>query len=235
MFLVALLAAVIETSAFAKADVEEEADAAGGLWSVGAGMGFSVYGGWTSGTGYGLAGLVSSYYGYYNISMPSSPIGKLLVERRLGESWALMFQLSGSYTDNGDSQRVSPELALSLSANLGTRWIINPGGAVEISPYVLLGGGMQEMKEVLVGYKSDGAPVYSDPSGTVIGLGVGLVLERKLIDNLFLRLESLVAEITYSHVEGSTLSTDDKVSNLAVNRFTADLAFTPSIQLRLTF
>jgi hypothetical protein len=157
----------------------------------------------------------------------------------LNRSFALLLKLEGSYseTESGYSDNKIGEVGVAA----GVRWILNPGGFVEVSLYSVFGGswvfGKSESKP--------NPPVNtSDTYGYDIGLGVGFAVEKKLLDNLYLRFETLVGRFGYQY-DKQTVSTTliDLVTNEPVIDKTHDhdksiyalLAFSPAIELRMAF
>ncbi len=195
-------------------------------WSVGAGFGFSVYS-W---------GYVSSL-DYPSGIQPAinAPLGNIFVERRLNRSFALLLQLQGSYLNREDAYSDTNQGQLGLAA--GARWILNPAGFVRLSFYSVVGGSWIFGKTEIKGYTNynSGAGYHSHVNGYDIGLGVGFAAEMKLLDNLYLRLETLVARFGYQYYKEDYHGYPYEVNNAHYKSIYVLVAFSPTIQLRMAF
>jgi len=222
------------------------------VWSVGAGIGFGVsyvygmsgYGGSLGGmvTDEALAGLGSTTgygglgYGCLGCGF-GMPQGMVLVERLLGESAALMLRVSAGTSDReygtANLSWAYKRETTNLGIDAGLRWIFNPGGIVEVATYISLGGSWYWSEYTSLGgsgdwWKSDGYS-YS------IGLTAGLVLERELLDRLYLRLTSSLAGLSYSWSESKYTDSEGPEPKSNSNTITGGLVFSPAIQLRFLF
>jgi Outer membrane protein beta-barrel domain len=230
VFFAALCAA---TSAAA----QDAAQASAERVSIGAGIGFS--GGALGGLG--ALGALST--------QPVTPVGTALIELRASEHLRIVFSASGSYRrgkslmfteaplplegDAGAVERTPTRSSLwSYGARTGLRWVVNPGGVVEVSPLLTLGYSRYRSKDQL----SDSEP-RGDRSqrSSVFDAQLGLVFERRLMEQLYLRLASSVLQLSRSHTRSDS-HTDGGLSTLRDDESTSvGLAFSPSIELRLTF
>ncbi len=234
----------------AKAYSEEEGDTDDRpAWSIGAGIGFGAYyyptyggigtpGPASEGSqGLGAAGGLGGYVGdnWY-----SSPNAHVMVEWQFADSLALLFQGGVSYSDNDSSGGNYEYYNVGVSILAGLRWILNPGGAVEVSTYGAFSGswsfGFSDIE-------SDFEPPENLESWVVknrsisysLGFHIGLALERKLLDNLYLRLESSLVRVAYGYGENKQTFSDEERSTSNSKSFSTGLAFSPAIQLRLAF
>jgi hypothetical protein len=232
-----MVVVVMGIPCLAPAEEDQEAVKAPPKWSLGAGIGF---GGSSSAYCLGLGclggvptlppgglGSIGGYGGSW------TPQGRILLERQLSRSLALMIDGSASYTSSESSTSDLSNTSSNLGVGLGLRWLLNPDGAVEVSIAATLSGYWSTWDYWLMDLSSSKLDVYS----YTVSAGVGLVLERKLLDNLYLRLESNLVRLGYSWFEYKNTWVDTRVvsSKSSSHSFNAGVALSPSIQLRLTF
>jgi len=206
-------------------------------WSVGAGIGLSVYSQYPP---------MSSMMGSGGYAGVPTPFGVVLLEKQLSEHLALTFDVSGSYSNldrDSESEKHSfynnLNYMYSASASAGVRWIFNPNGAVEVSGLVLVSGSIDgndgEYSKYIDDGESEGGYVTLDQESRSFYLGcdIGIAFERKLMDNLFLRFQTSVVKSHWGrHITDSELvdgTTDTNKSSI----FNIGLSFVPAIQLRL--
>lgn len=192
-------------------------------WSIGAGIGFSIY-------RFALGGVPGMGYGNA-VSYQSSrwPQGVIAVEYGLSNKLSMMFLADGFYAQS-IWQKDDSQGNLGLSA--GIRWIFNPSSSVEISTYGLLGyqhywySGNADPENYLV---------TKDDDAYTIDAGIGLAFEIPLLENLRLRLSSLLLQANYYHDDRTNIDENSNKMKETRNGFSAGLSFSPSIQLRMTF
>ncbi len=214
-------------------------------WSIGAGVGFGYYRlPYSSfGASAGQTGLTGLAGGVSGINV-FSPFGVLLVERQLTKHLCLLFDVAGSYTtwdsDNSDPivEYRSSKSAL-VNATIGLRWIFNPSGIVEVSGIMSVGAlwNYDNVEQQVASTDEYGELEYlkEDSHGHLYsgGLEFGLALERKLLDNLFLRFQSSVVCAYYGQGNYTTSVPEGSTGTQTSKRFDIALAFSPMIQLRL--
>ena len=214
-------------------DSKEEPN--GPYWSIGAGLGFGSF---------QIDPLSSVSLGSRNIQ---SPIGAVLVERQITRQLHLLLRLVGSYTnrdeDRNETNYRSSEIIdkiFGVNAAAGFRWLFNPGGVVEFSGTVTIGALWHyeegdEFNSIPNGETGIDEDVYLDFNTVTYSLGgtLGLVLERRLLESLYLRLESSFLGSYYGQKihdyelpDGSRDSTKFKLFNIG-------MVFSPMIELRL--
>jgi hypothetical protein len=209
-------------------------------WSIGAGIGL---GGWS--LGYGQLGCLASSSGGLSSSGSSvglgcgwSPQGSVLVEFQLSRRSALVFDGTFSYM-KPVSSNLTDTSAKGGGLSLGWRQLLNPGGVIEISVVGVLAGDWHALDSgyQIINNEDDSTIVHRFHQYSYdVGVRVGLVLERKLIDNLYLRLESSIGQMSYFWSESRYTSLDtQKVSRSGAGGLSVSLAISPAIQLRMTF
>jgi hypothetical protein len=223
----------LSDTAFAQ-DVRQ--NAVDSSWSVGAGIGWSVYG-----DDYAIS--------RSRQNIIRSPSGVMLVERRLGKRLSLVFDLSAVY-ENFDEDQADPndsglrtlnsiENLFQGDASLGARWVFNPGGVVELSGIVAAVGLVElqqgDTLDIIQNENDQTEYVYLDFETITysMGLALGLALEKKLLDNLFLRFESRFIKGYYGLSTTTSELQDGSDDTHEFKVFNTELVFTPTIQLRL--
>jgi hypothetical protein len=159
-------------------------------FSLGAGFGFSVDAG---GTGLGSLGAI----GNGSTTAAVTPTGSALFELAATRSVRLMLGASGNYSKRvhakSDVPDTSPESRWILGGGVGVRWVLNPGGVVELSPALLLGMHGGRVNQYVGSVRETNGISYMTRYDEV-SLGVdgrlGIVLERALLPNLHLRFEA---------------------------------------------
>jgi hypothetical protein len=224
------------------------ASADGSGWSLGMGLGFGGFG-WGTRANWDtwLAGqapvtTAQGYAGTVSATWYTAPEMSLLVERSLADRLALMLRLSAQYADvsgnNGISQFEYEQDSTRVGAGLGLRYLFNPGGLVEVSAYFTFQGIWQWGKVKSIVQDDAGSTVRNshDFDGYLLEAQAGLVLERELIDSLFLRFATPLIAADYHHTS-SELSLLEGVASYPVtnNGFSAGLRIEPQLQLRLAF
>ncbi|MEO1266938.1 MAG: hypothetical protein AAFX99_02505 [Myxococcota bacterium] len=176
-----------------------------------------------------------------------------MLERRLSSRAVLMWVCSGSYgtetrsrQDTIDSTNTAnpfgPDVqvdldttttAWRLNGGLGGRWIINPGGLVELSPFLLLSAAISSVTAERESLDSDDAIITENTDGSswAVGLNLGLIAERELVEQLWIRISLSMLEPTYtvSDIADAELI-DDRTEQFAISA-----SFRPSLELRLQF
>jgi hypothetical protein len=124
-----------------------------------------------------------------------------------------------------------------VGLSIGWRRLFNPGGVVEVSAIGVLTGNWNFSDFWGTSTTDQTTTVYTYSFYSYsFGLLVGLVLERKLLDNLYLRLESSLGQVSYnwSEYKGTNTSTQE-TSRSGSGGLSAGLALSPAIQLRMVF
>lgn len=203
-------------------------------WSVGAGIGYSFTPSWGATASAGMAGR----------SSVQSPFGAVLLEKQLSRNLALLFDVYGGFADydNDIGEDVWGSLidqSYHAGASAGIRWIFNPGGIVEISGIISASGLFSGSKSENIDSVQEGDAeserliLKGEDINYSVGLELGLALERKLLDNLYLRFQSSLLG-GYWGVTDSTEETIDGPDEEFRRRLVSiGLAFTPMIQLRM--
>jgi hypothetical protein len=192
----------------------------GSTWSLGGGIGLGRY---------SLGAVATAYpYGvsFLAIGPSLSPAGDLFLERRVNESWALVANVMATYDEARENGAIR-SLSTGLGVSAGARWILNPGGTVEVSPVATFDGRWSRADARDPSWRTR-VTSYS------ANLVLGLVLERELTDSLFLRLESPIVEAGYRWGDMAS-SWDGVVDRSEIAGYGATLALAPSIQLRMVF
>ncbi len=226
-------------------------------WSFGAGVGFVGTGELASPSA--LRGLTISD-GSPAPAGSLTPYGTALVEIALTRVVRLALGLQGSYATQLSRERdPQPEHIIgrgpqgdsqwSLGAGMGVRAVLNPGGVVEISPILMLGGFRAVSESTYMTSVNNALPArfYTNRKAVVTGWDarLGLVLEYALLTNLFLRFETYFARLGYgkSSFEDTTpdpiSDVDSRVLFSITREARSDLSLTygvsPSVQLRMSF
>ena len=217
-------------------------------WSVGVGFSVFLYTASTSALG-------SIYHFAW------SPTAILGLERRLYESLFLVFDLRGSYardTETDDDLELTHKSA-SAGAEIGIRPIFNPGSFVEVSAVVSFGGGWYYslspgrdwIDGELYGLENDYIQYDETSSGIYLGGAIGIVLEKELMRNLFVRIQCRLFDVSYSTETESSIEVIEAVGETETGGTSyilrtdsvesessgvrAGLALSPSLQLRMQF
>lgn len=191
-------------------------------WSVGIGVGFGF-----------------CFLGLTQITLTNTtPSGRIMIERRMGDKFAILFLGSAWYTEGESSDTVRDRKDVGHSkgfgASIGFRRIINPGGQVEVSFLLQIGGERNESDST---GERDGWETSSRhvELSYALGAGLGLVLEHKFTDWLALRFESILARTSFAVSEAKSRDKDGDTSAPRNESFQVGLTFTPSLQLRMSF
>lgn len=191
-------------------------------WSVGIGIGFGFY-----------------FLGLTHITIfDTTPAGRIMVERRMGDKFAILFMGSAWYSEDetSDSSRDRKDIGNSkgFGASIGFRRIINPGGVVEVS-FLLQAGGERNESDSTGERERWETSTRHKVLSYAFGACLGLVLERKFTDWLALRFESILVRTSYTVSEVDQRHSDGDTYKPRSESFQVGLAFTPSIQLRMSF
>lgn len=191
-------------------------------WSVGVGVGFGF-----------------CFLGLSQIMLAdTTPSGRIMVERRMGDKFAVLFLGSAWYSEGESSDAIRDRKDVGHSkgfgVSIGFRRIINPGGLVEVSFLLQVGGERNESDST---GERDGWETSSRhvELSYALGAGLGLVLEHKFTDWLALRFESMLARISFAVSEAKSRDRDGDTSAPRSESFQVGLTFTPSLQLRMSF
>jgi len=208
-------------------------------FSVGAGVGYTIYG------DRGLGPIFVGQGAGLSLATANSPYATGLVEVRLNPRVRLGVGLSGSYVHAG-ARKGSALGGMDTpsqdwgggGASVSARYVVNPDSVVEVSPLFALGVHAGGTKGQLAGSVVNESGGYDSVVLSSQDMGVdarfGLVLEHRLLPQLWLRMESSFASASYNSVratyrsKGST--TKDSFSQAGVAA-----GFSPALQLRMTF
>ncbi len=189
-------------------------------------------GDWSLGAGILVPGLTYSPIGHVGSlsAYTTAPSTSMALERRLRDTLWLTLGVSGSVStvddpvslDNGSTVATN---ALDAEISAGLRYILNPREAVEVSVF----GGLA-LSWTDVDMKTD-TEEWTNRTLSY-GMVAGLALERRLLDNLTLRLHTTIGNVYYSSVESEVEGTP---GTTRLNQFRGGVALSPGIQLRLTF
>jgi len=218
----------------------EAAPSAPTRFSLGAGLGFVGYGD----TGIGLLGTLSGF----GPAQSRSPYGSALVEIEAAPLWRVVIGVAGTYNKMLSSDVVStnpnalpalgPTNSWTFSGSVGVRRLLNPGGVVEVSPIVTVGGYRTDVNGIPTARTSsaDGTLVVGSQDTTTKGYDarLGLVLERALLSNLFLRFESYFLRVGYGKSTSAEKSAETPQSSKRED-LSIGYGFAPSVLLRLSF
>jgi hypothetical protein len=210
-------------------------------WSFGAGVGLLGYN-LGSVVGPGAAGALGSLSG-------TTLLGVGLLERTLTPSLRLGLAASGGYsrrnTDSHDFD-ATPEGQLSqgfYGGLLSLRWVLNPGDLVEVSTLVGLGGhGLRANSDTHSRTTAaDGSATEArskvDSKNRGIDGRLGLVVEYRLLERLYLRLETHFASVGADHTSSSSHETSaDGVrqsGGQTSDTLFLNFGFQPFLQLRV--
>jgi hypothetical protein len=242
--LLALLVTVLSSRALAH-DAAQNLDAPRApeprtRFSVGAGLGFAS----DSLGGDGLAGLAGLNNYYY--SRGSIPFGTALLEAKLSDGLRLGLGLSGGYSkasqNVSDPSSVSslPESSGWLGGTLNARWVLNPHDLVQVSPMVGVGGSYAKANDQRGTYVpsmevgAQGSYLKADSSGKSVDARLGLVVEYRLLPQLYLRLESYFARLSYTKYK--VADKPEGAGNYErLSQTTFSVGWLPVIQLRVAF
>jgi len=187
---------------------------------------------WSIGAGFSIPGLTYSSVGYVGglSAVTVAPSTSMALERRLSDTLWLTMGFSGSVSTLDDQASLDNGATivtdtLSTEVALGLRYLFNPRGAVELSVF----GGLSLAYGDST-WKSDS----EDWTNRTLsyGLVAGLALERRLMDNLYLRFQTTMGNVFYSSVETKI---DGTAGTTNTSQFRGGIALSPGIQLRLTF
>jgi hypothetical protein len=192
-------------------------------WSLGAGLGWMTY----------STGLVSS-------SNTASPIGSMgmtvgtgataitYLERRLTKGTFLLVQPEILYVRGTGpiNERTSYVHAFTLSA--GIRWVLNPDAPVEVGMAHAF-----QVNSISAGDETDGIGSTSKSSG--LGISTALVVERKLLSQLWLRVAANWLSANLAKTTQHTETSEGGNSDVAMHSLTVRFTISPSLSLRLEF
>lgn len=191
-------------------------------WSVGLGVGFGF-----------------CFLGLSQIMLTdTTPSGRIMVERRMGDKFAVLFLGSAWYSEGESSDAIGDRKDVGHSkgfgASIGFRRIINPGSLVEVSFLLQVGGERNESDSTgeRDGWETSSRSVKLSYA---LGAGLGLVLEHKFTDWLALRFESMLARTSFTVSEEERRDGDGDTAAPRNESFQVGLTFTPSLQLRMSF
>lgn len=207
-------------------------------WSVGAGISYSSdgFGPMALGVGLGSSGGPTAY-------VPSIPGGALLLERRLSRSVFLLLQPNFYMSRSAVNDiREAVENSVSIDAQLGFRWVINPGGAVEVGLAHTVVGSYNRTNRVGNRYRTasdtvSGGDVWADTTGKRYGFRVStaLVVERELTKGLWLRLSGDFLRVGYAETTIRAVYEDDWVEEDSANAWAIGFYPAGNLLLRLAF
>ena len=237
------LLAILTLTAQAAAQAAPEAKATeeeSSRFSVGAGVGYPF----GDNTGLiGLGGASGLSASFYAAAQGRAPYGTALVEAQLSRRLRLGLGVLGSYDhvsgrEDGNGERLPATTFSAWAGSVSLRWIVNPGARVEVSPLLALGGYRSAVQGVQVGsvQQEDGSfrATTASAHGQALSARLGLVLEYRLLSQLFLRLESQFVSASYGSARSVTHAPGKDPRDHVVSSG-VDILFNPSLQLRFTF
>jgi hypothetical protein len=194
-----------------------------GPWSLGAGLGYVVY---------GSPVFAASYPGYTNL--PYAPTVRASLERAVAPRWWLVAGASGfasrtrSDVQAGYTYPPTRSDATSLSISGGVRRALHaPGAPVTVSGLLLAQVGWTTARSDRAG----AVPEVQRGEALGVGLSAGLAVDRELLTGLSLRVATPVLAAMWT---SQRLSSD--VSGVARTKGgEVSLTLAPSLELRLDF
>jgi hypothetical protein len=200
-------------------------------FSLGAGLGLSFD---VGNSGFiGTAGYGSSRAFTSNVVTPT---GTALFEVAVTRGVRLMLGMSGSYTKKIDAKsdvpNPAPESTWLLGGGIGVRWVLNPGGVVELSPALLLGvHGGRVNEDIDSVTDSNGVPYMTRYDEVSLGTDArfGIVLEHALLPNLHVRFEAYFLRAGYDRFASRTNGVISRNVRMGLG-----WGLAPSLMLRLS-
>jgi len=222
-----------------------------GAWSIGTGIELSA--GQSQANDLFTMMLLGSMggYGFLFSSLVSEPRSSLVffVEYQLFDRLALVVQANAglAYLQNqnvGSSSFLLPDHRFDWSAGaaVGCRFIVNPGGLVEFS--VLGVPHIDYASNSLSWNNGSGNPSGStttiDARALGGGIELGLAVEKRLLPNLDLRLQTSVLDVngrwsTLEQTPPATPAPNTTTGTPSQTRVGVDLKIAPTLELRLHF
>jgi len=227
--------------------------AAESKWSLGAGLGLAqtprsdLYTAMILGSGGGFLGALLTF-----LDPDSVAKFEFFVEYQPLDRLVLMAQARGSFSYLQNDNLASGSLAMpnsrfdwSAGGALGCRFIVNPKGPVEFSllgiPYVDYQGGRTRY----VNNPSDpnNSQTTTLQTGYLVGgVQLGVAVEKELLENLYLRLQTSVLDFNGrwgfmdTKYTGANVQPTDAVAKPPTQvRVAADLNIAPALEIRLRF
>jgi hypothetical protein len=200
-------------SAEAYAEDEPEPTSEPPNWSLGAGIDFS---GPQLG-GQGVGGLASA---------TTDPRMSVMLERRVAEPLWLLMKLSGSYARHRELSTTSGQPASRTYAGagaLGVRVVFTPDEPFQVSMFSTLG--LSLGRSTLD---------QSKARSWAAAMQLGLALDRELIENLGVRLATVLATASYARSDYEQLQ-GGVLTNTSSDGWGAAVTLSPSIELRFSF
>jgi hypothetical protein len=252
-----LTSLVLMLSATARAEAEPAAAHPPATWSMGAGLGYGVlyltgpvYAGMT-----GTGGYVSSTAG--SLVRQYGPSASLFLEHQLSRKWWAIGRVVLTYSTNSlENSPISGSTSTYFkdwqsttaqgSLSFGLRSILASWSRVEVSSFVLLGGGAGSIKS---NYTSATPMTQTSPASEVkgadsntfwsAGLVGGLICDVSLLSNLGVRFSTTVLNANYYSSAGtSTLEPapgDGTPGKAKASGFDAGISISPGLELRVLF
>ncbi|MCM2333736.1 MAG: hypothetical protein NDI82_07295 [Anaeromyxobacteraceae bacterium] len=207
----------------ARAEAAAPAAVTSGAWSLGAGVGYTVF---------GPTAFLASYPGY--TSLPYAPTARASIERTLAPRWWLVTGVSGASSRN---RADAPAGATYPSARSDASWasiaigvrraLTATGSPVTVSGLLLAQAGWTATRVDRAGT----TPEVQRGEAIGAGLSSGLAVDRELMSGLSLRVSTPLLSVLWS---SQRLSSD--VSGVSRTKGgEASLSLAPSLELRLAF
>jgi hypothetical protein len=184
------------------------------------------------------------------------PTASLSLERKLGPRLSLLVGIAGNVSSSTARPQGLPEQlsvatvtqAQQVLLAVGVRGqLLSPAAPIALSVHAILSFGYARTvtsETVVLTLPLSGAQTQSDTqtvNGGTVGLGAGLALERRLLEQVALRLTLGLLQASYSSGRGITPvpqgdnSTGLLVTPQAISGFTVGIAFQPGLELRVYF
>lgn len=171
------------------------------------------------------------------VSSSLQPAFGFFLERRLAPAAWLLVQGLVNYQSAVDE--IDPDLVEVTTAQVaaGPRFVLNPGGIVEVSAFVLAGGAYSylfQRSQAEIGP----TPQRQEGKATAWSAGAtaGLILERELVSRLALRFSVGVLAASYTRVTSRVdLAAIGDLSERKQHAYDFGLRFSPGLELRLAF
>ncbi len=184
------------------------------------------------------------------------PTASLSLERKLGPRLSLLVGVAGSVSGLTAKPQGLPEQvsvatvtqAQQVLLAVGVRGqLLSPTAPVALSVHAILSFGYARSvisETVSLTFPLNGSQTMTQMqtiNGGTVGLGAGLALERRLIEQVALRLTLGILQASYSAGRGTTPTvasggnTDVTVTPQAISAFTVGIAIQPGLELRVYF